>query len=143
MVQNLQGRLKAKHKRGSDEGEDLRALREIRVQASPSWDADRVDVFFWSIQRDDEDANFDDQRWEMRLTGWMKLIVPTGRFQLKDPGGIVTTIDDMTPATSWRAIPWISINFPNPDRALPPKWRSNSRPVGMPHTTGQPFMPRR
>lgn len=39
----LQSRLQDKHGKQSDEGEALRALREIRVRVAPSWDGDPVD----------------------------------------------------------------------------------------------------
>lgn len=50
----LQDRLQAKHDKQSDEGEALRALREIRVRAAPSWDDDPVDVLFWFLRNEDE-----------------------------------------------------------------------------------------
>lgn len=38
-----------KHERNFDEGRGLRALRKIRVQASPFWDAAELHAFFWSM----------------------------------------------------------------------------------------------
>lgn len=40
----LMSRMSSKHDKQSDEGRALRALREIRVRADPSWDADEVDL---------------------------------------------------------------------------------------------------
>ena len=39
-----------KHSKQTDEGDHLRALREIRVYAKPSWDAPDVDTIFWFIK---------------------------------------------------------------------------------------------
>lgn len=51
----LMSRMSSKHDKQSDEGRALRALREIRVRAEPSWDADAVKLAFWFI-RDADDA---------------------------------------------------------------------------------------
>ncbi len=61
-AKKLQSRLGDKHDKNSDEGRGLRALREIRVRAAPSWDAPDVDVFFWFIRNDDE-ADFEGKSW--------------------------------------------------------------------------------
>ena len=58
----LQDRLQTKHDKQSDEGEALRALREIRVRAAPSWDDDPVDVLFWFLRNEDE-PDFKGQGW--------------------------------------------------------------------------------
>ena len=47
----LTSRIKEKHAKGSPEGEALRGLDEIRVRASPSWDADEVELMFWFIAK--------------------------------------------------------------------------------------------
>ena len=46
-ARKLNGRLVDKHDKDSPEGRALRALREIRIQASPSWDAGAVAVVFY------------------------------------------------------------------------------------------------
>jgi len=46
LVDPLRKRLQEKHDKQSPEGEALRALREIRVTASPSWDASEVTLTF-------------------------------------------------------------------------------------------------
>ena len=46
----LQKRMQDKHDKASDEGEALRALREIRVRAEPSWNAQEVTLMFWFIR---------------------------------------------------------------------------------------------
>lgn len=50
----LTSRLSSKHDKDSDEGRALRSLREIRVQASPSWDADRIELMFFFIRNEDD-----------------------------------------------------------------------------------------
>ena len=89
----LQSRLQDKHEKQSDEGEALRALREIRVRAAPSWDADPVDVMFWFIRKDDE-PDFKGQSWDKFLESWLKLVPATGRFN--SVNGVVTTLNDLT-----------------------------------------------
>ncbi len=43
-IRKLQKRMNDKHEKTSDEGLALRALREIRVQATPSWDAEETSL---------------------------------------------------------------------------------------------------
>jgi hypothetical protein len=93
LTQKLQARLRDKHDRNTDEGRGLRALREIRVCASPSWDAQPTEIFFWFI-RDDADATFEGKSWANLLADWLKLIPATGRFKSVD--GQVATLRDLT-----------------------------------------------
>jgi len=53
MVAPLTRRLSVKHGKESDEGRALRALREIRIRAAPSWDADEIELVFWFIRDED------------------------------------------------------------------------------------------
>jgi len=94
-ARKLQGRLAEKHDKGSDEGRGLRALREVRVQAAPSWDAATVNIFFWFV-RHEHDANFDGKSWAELLKEWLKLVTASGRFQSVD--GQVVALEDMTAA---------------------------------------------
>lgn len=91
-AKRLESRLKEKHNRQSDEGRALRALREIRVQASPSWDASKVTLMFYFI-RHDQQADFEGMRWNTLLEVWKKLIMPAGRFTAD---AVVITLDRMT-----------------------------------------------
>ncbi|MDE0101979.1 MAG: hypothetical protein OXN89_06335 [Bryobacterales bacterium] len=50
----LMRRMSSKHDKQSDEGRALRSLREIRVRAAPSWDADAVELLFWFIREEGE-----------------------------------------------------------------------------------------
>lgn len=89
----LHKRLQAKHDRRSPEGEALRALREIRVRAAPSWKHEAVDVFFWFI-RNEEEPQFNGQSWDQFLDAWLHLLPASGRFDTVS--GVVTTLEDMT-----------------------------------------------
>ncbi len=95
LVKKLQSRLSKKHNRNSDEGRALRALREIRVQASPSWNDDPVALMFWFVRKE-EDPDFEEKDWSILLDGWLKLVPPTGRFT--KVYGVVVTLEDMTAA---------------------------------------------
>ncbi len=93
LARKLQARLTEKHDKATDEGRGLRGLREIRVQATPSWGASEVELFFWFI-RNTDDATFEGKSWADLLTNWLKLLAPTGRFKSVD--GQVTTLRDLT-----------------------------------------------
>lgn len=92
-AKRLQGRLTEKHEKATDEGRGLRALREIRVRATPSWDGTEVELFFWFI-RNSTDATFEGKSWADLLKDWLKLVAAEGRFQPVD--GQVATLRDMT-----------------------------------------------
>ncbi len=89
----LRDRMLEKHDKQSDEGRALRALREIRVRAAPSWDADAVELTFWFIRNDDEPA-FEAEDWEHCLTALPEPQPTFGRFVRVD--GVVITLDDLT-----------------------------------------------
>lgn len=86
-------RMSSKHDKGSDEGRALRSLREIRVRASPAWDADLVSLMFWFIRSEDM-SSFEDQGWDSYLTAWLERVPESGRFVPVD--GVVVTLDDLT-----------------------------------------------
>ncbi len=93
LAKKVQARLGDKHDKHTDEGRGLRALREIRVQASPSWDAASVEIFFWFV-RDEGDVTFEGKSWADLLRDWLKLVPATGRFTSID--GQVATLQEMT-----------------------------------------------
>jgi hypothetical protein len=95
LVRKLQGRLIDKHERNTDEGRGLRRLREIRVQATPTWDANSVALLIWFI-REDADADFEGRNWTELLGEWLRLVPPSGRFVEVD--GQVATLEEMTAA---------------------------------------------
>ena len=92
-VAPLMNRMSTKHDKGSDEGQALRALREIRVRAAPSWDTDTVQLMFWFIRNKDQ-PTFEKQGWDVLLEAWLKRVPATGRFAEVD--GAVLTLDDLT-----------------------------------------------
>ena len=89
----LVDRILRKHDRQSDEGRALRSLREIRVRATPSWDAEAVALMFWFI-RDEEDPGMETTGWEYYLSDLPKEQPGSGRFVRVD--GVVLTLRDMT-----------------------------------------------
>lgn len=65
-ARKLQNRLRDKHNKATDEGEALRALREIRVRAEPSWNSSEIRLIFWFI-RDEGQNQFKGIGWEQFL----------------------------------------------------------------------------
>ena len=92
MATKLLKRLREKHDRQTKEGEALRRLREIRVTAYPSWDAQKVELFFWFIRSRDDVC----PEWHSHLNFWLTLLSPSGRFEVID--GQVASLDEMTAA---------------------------------------------
>ncbi len=95
LATTLQNRLTEKHDKQSDEGRVLRALREIRVHAAPSWDDPTVTLTFWFV-KPDEDGDFLGRSWSTFVEKWLKLVPESGRFVKVQ--GQVTTLEDMTAA---------------------------------------------
>lgn len=89
----LMDRVLVKHDKHSDEGRALRSLREIRVRAAPSWDADMVELMFWFIQ-DEDDAALEISGWEHYQTALPEAQSRPGRFVRVD--GVVQNLDDLT-----------------------------------------------
>jgi hypothetical protein len=77
LATRLQARLLDKHDRQSPEGRALRALREIRVHAAPSWADPAVTLTFWFVKHD-EDSEFQGVNWSTSLAEWMKLLPEGG-----------------------------------------------------------------
>jgi len=94
-VKRLVERLDEKHRRNSDEGRALRALREIRVRATPAWDAPEVGLHFWFIRYDAE-ATFENRPWSDQLAKWLTLVPAASRFAAAE--GVVVALDDLTAA---------------------------------------------
>jgi hypothetical protein len=76
----LQNRMRDKHNKSSIEGDALRALREIRVRASPSWTDSKIELMFWFIRNEDE-PTFKGVEWHDLLEKWLGLVTESGRFQ--------------------------------------------------------------
>ena len=92
-ARKLQNRLCDKHDKDTDEGEALRALREIRVRAEPSWNSSEIRLIFWFI-RDDDQNQFKGVGWDQFLNQWLQLIPESGRY--KNVEGSVVALEDMT-----------------------------------------------
>lgn len=92
-AQKLQKRMQDKHEKSTDEGEALRALEQIRVSATPDWDAQKVELIFWFI-RAEKDDGFKDKKWHEWLDSWLKFLPASGRFISVD--GFVKSLADMT-----------------------------------------------
>jgi len=92
-VTPLISRMSTKHDKASDEGRALRSLREIRVRAAPSWDAETIRLMFSFIRTEDQ-PTFESQAWDVLLAAWLKRVPAAGRFATVD--GAVLTLDDLT-----------------------------------------------
>lgn len=92
-AKKLQARFRNKHDKSSPEGEALRSLREIRVQAAPSWNDSKIQLMFLFI-RDEEQTQFRETRWDELLQQWLELIPKSGRFQSVE--GQVVALEDIT-----------------------------------------------
>jgi hypothetical protein len=90
-VGKLQRRLVDKHGKESDEGAALRALREIRVLATPDWSTTPCSLVLYFI-RDESASDFAGTSWAVHLEKWMKLVPKEGRFSAD---GQVTTLARM------------------------------------------------
>lgn len=92
-AQKLQKRMQDKHEKPTDEGDALRALREIRVSATPAWDADTIELIFWFIRAETDDR-FKGEEWHKLLDIWLQLLPNSGRFS--SVYGFVKSLEDMT-----------------------------------------------
>ena len=117
-VKRLHRRFDDKHDKMSEEGRALRALREIRVTGSPSWDnAGGTELFFWFV-RNDRDVNFEGQPWESFLEAWMKLVSPEGRFT--KVAVVVLALADMN-AEEYVSSDWLDLDYLSTrERSIPP-----------------------
>ena len=91
-VQPLQKHLVDKHDKKTGEGAHLRALREIRVHATPSWAGDSVRLSWWFIKDSDPvGVNVD---WSGFVDRWLAQFEQGGRYQLDS--SIACRLEDMT-----------------------------------------------
>ncbi len=91
-ARSLQKHLIDKHNRQTDEGAHLRALREIRVRAAPSWNDNEVWLSWWFIK--DADPVEVKADWPTFLKEWLALFDQTKRFRLEP--SIACRLEDMT-----------------------------------------------
>ena len=67
----------------SEEGTALRALREIRVTATPTWNAPELELFFHFVREEDQ-PNGPSKPWYHWLGFWLNSLKPAGRFKRVD-----------------------------------------------------------
>ena len=91
-ARGLQERLINKHYKQTDEGAHLRALREIRVRAAPSWDDDEVRLCWWFVKESDPMDVLAD--WPTFVGKWLELLDQGSRFQLES--FVACRMEDMT-----------------------------------------------
>lgn len=94
-ARRLRKHLIQKHDKNSEEGEALRALREIRVRAAPDWHADAVHLMFWFIHKKDQRLHAG-KPWHEFLENWLGLIPPENRFT--EVQAAVVSLEDLTAA---------------------------------------------
>lgn len=85
-------RMLEKHNRMTVEGSHLRALREIRVRAEPSWNDDEVGLTIWFIK--DRDPVSESPDWPDLVDGWSELFDQSGRFHVK--AAVACRLEDIT-----------------------------------------------
>lgn len=106
----LQRRIREKHGRSSTEGQLLASLREIRVHASPSWEAAQVLVQFLFIK--DSDPERLEGQWFRQVEAWCDLVDRNGRFTVADPE--VGRLEDFTARDYIESdrldLDWLSLN---------------------------------
>lgn len=88
----LKKRLTKRHEKDHAEGAHLRALREIRVRAAPSWDDEAVYLSFWFV-KDTEPQNHT-PAWDEWADEWTALFDQSKRFTVE--ASIVCRLEDMT-----------------------------------------------
>jgi hypothetical protein len=93
VAKTLVSQLVKKHDKDSVEGRALRELREIRVWASPSWEAASISLFFHFV-RSGEEVDLEGKGWSDMLNAWLALVPPAGRYKTVE--GVVTSLDEMT-----------------------------------------------
>ena len=93
LAKKLQARISEKHDKDTLEGRALRNLQEIRVHASPQWDAARVELLFWFVRSSDA-VDFEGSSWSVLLDAWYKLLPASGRFVSIEAQ--VVAFDDIT-----------------------------------------------
>ena len=91
-AQALQRRFVDKHDKETVEGAHLRALREIRVRAAPSWNEKQIRLGWWFVK--DSDPENVDADWPSSMDQWLDLFDQTGRFRLDPP--TTCRLEDMT-----------------------------------------------
>jgi hypothetical protein len=92
-LDGLRKRIRSRHGRKSDEGRAVTALIEIRVTASPSWDAPSCEVFLTFV-RPEATPDISEEKWAEHLQAWLELCAPTGVIKTVD--GAVLPLSGLT-----------------------------------------------
>ena len=91
-ARNFQRHIVAATPKNTDEGAHLRALREIRVRAAPSWENTIVKLDWWFIKENDP---LDIPTvWPAFVEQWIGRFVQSGRFQVNS--AIACRLQDIT-----------------------------------------------
>lgn len=91
-VAKLQDRVRNRHDKIHEEGAHLKALREIRVHAAPSWRGDKVQIAFWFIIENDPEGY--SAVWNDMIEEWTGLFDESGRFAIE--AAVACRLEDMT-----------------------------------------------
>ena len=100
-ARNMQRRFVSKHSKQTSEGIHLRALKEIRVRAAPSWTGEHVILNWWFIKGTEPDRA--DIAWADLAEEWLDLFDRTGRFGVDTH--IVCRLEDMTARDYVESVP--------------------------------------
>lgn len=79
-IRPVQARLIDKHNKNSDEGAHIRALFEIRVRATPSWENHQVLLDWWFIIENDPLGT--KVNWSRFIDQWLTKFDQSGRYSL-------------------------------------------------------------
>ena len=95
-LRGLVNRVKSKHDRNSPEGRALRALEEIRVTGSPSWNAQEIHVFISFSPSTREEANdaMSDEEWKRIIGEWLDRAKTHG--VIRSVRGAMVPLDELT-----------------------------------------------
>lgn len=88
----LQKRFTERYREQSEEGAHLRALREIRIRAAPSWAHNEVEINWWLI-KDGEPQGYE-PNWDKWTGCWLDLIDRGSRFHFESP--VACPLSDLT-----------------------------------------------
>jgi hypothetical protein len=88
----LRKRLTTRHEKNHAGGAHLRALREIRVRAAPSWDDEAVRLAFWFIRETEPEGHA--PAWDEWVDEWSGLFQESTRFTIE--AAIACRLEDIT-----------------------------------------------
>jgi hypothetical protein len=88
----LRKRLTTRHEKNHAEGAHLRALREIRVRAAPSWDDEAARLAFWFIKEMDPEGYA--AAWDEWVDEWSGLFQQSTRFTIE--AAVACRLEDIT-----------------------------------------------